>query len=214
MFCYNFQFQKRENELEEILPELSAFAQILELNTDSEFITKQLLELGWLLDFGDEVGRRKLIPFVISYLQNTEISDQLCVSGMRLLRKMYSNDEEFIRSAAEIISEIQDPLEKTQGWNNQKNETKRTLRCLDIIHELLAKKKPVYIAKRVFPILNYTFSYKNTRGRTFVIMINNSKIWSWMQYETQTQKSEKKVFSVLVNFVFTILQQQKCICDY
>lgn len=55
------------NRLDALLPELAKFCQLLQKNSEDDFVTIQLLKLGSIYDLSDEAGRRALSALLRIY---------------------------------------------------------------------------------------------------------------------------------------------------
>ncbi|CAI5713007.1 unnamed protein product [Peronospora effusa] len=116
--CYFY--QKIDNDPQKaaaLVPNVSDFSNLLvttcKAQSDVLFIAHQLLELGHLLDFQDEFGRRNLLDSLQKLLRELETDSQLIKGIMELMAFVYSgsSEQEFIQVVAEIISDMYDPVE-------------------------------------------------------------------------------------------------------
>ncbi|CAI5744839.1 unnamed protein product [Peronospora destructor] len=116
--CYFY--QKMDNDPQKaaaLVPNVSNFSKLLvttcKAQSDVLFIAQQLLELGHLLDFQDEFGRRNLLDSLQKLLRELETDSQLIKHIMELMAFVYSgsSEQEFIQVVAEIISVMYDPVE-------------------------------------------------------------------------------------------------------
>uniref|UniRef100_H3GDA7 Nuclear condensin complex subunit 3 C-terminal domain-containing protein n=1 Tax=Phytophthora ramorum TaxID=164328 RepID=H3GDA7_PHYRM len=116
--CYYY--QKIDNDPDKttaLVPNMSDFTNLLVTTCKAEgdvlFIAQQLLELGHLLDYQDEFGRRNLLDSLQKLLQELETDRQLIKGIMELMAFAYSgsSEQEFIQVVAEIVSDMYDPVE-------------------------------------------------------------------------------------------------------
>eukprot|EP01114_Cavostelium_apophysatum_P015640 TRINITY_DN4306_c0_g1_i1.p1 TRINITY_DN4306_c0_g1~~TRINITY_DN4306_c0_g1_i1.p1 ORF type:complete len:1452 (-),score=526.24 TRINITY_DN4306_c0_g1_i1:463-4818(-) len=148
VYCSYLIHVKEEERLEEALPDISQFCVVIDLHLQDEFVTKQLLLLGRMFDYADEMGRRRLSAFLCKRLPDTRASSGLRKAIMKLLRKIH-DENEYIRIVLEVISDVQDPLE---GKDEEREESERKRRigdeekhrwncCLAITEDLLENTK-------------------------------------------------------------------------
>lgn len=114
-------YQKVDNDPEKaaaLVPNVTDFSKLLVTTCKAGsavlFIAQQLLELGHLLDFQDEFGRRNLLDALQKLLRELETDSQLIKGIMELMAFVYtgSSEQEFIQVVAEIISDVYDPVEQ------------------------------------------------------------------------------------------------------
>ncbi|CAG8669095.1 15760_t:CDS:10 [Dentiscutata erythropus] len=121
VFCeYN---KEDEGKLDEILPEVTRLAFYIQrynnfMNQASDeeqvnlaFIVGQLFLLAKLLDYGDEVGRRKMCEMLMS----SNILESHIESIVEIEKKISINERDFTRSMIEIITDIREGIEDDEG---------------------------------------------------------------------------------------------------
>ncbi|TDH69624.1 hypothetical protein CCR75_009122 [Bremia lactucae] len=114
---YYQQIEKNVDKAAALLPNVSDFSQMLVATCTVEsnvlVIAQQLLELGHLLDYQDEVGRRNLLDALQTLLRELETNSQLIQGIMELMACIYSksSEQEFIQVVAEIVSDMYDLVE-------------------------------------------------------------------------------------------------------
>ncbi|KAI8880336.1 hypothetical protein K501DRAFT_15461 [Backusella circina FSU 941] len=114
---------KHEERLDSILPEVTRHAFNLENYNnlwrisskesagDYEFITTQMLDIALYLDYGDEVGRRKIFELLREILKSSEVPDEHLKTIVNLFRIISLDERDFTRTMIEIISDIQEQAE-------------------------------------------------------------------------------------------------------
>jgi condensin complex subunit 3 len=95
--------------LDTILPEVTRHAFNLEnynslwrvsskeTGGDYEFITTQMLDVALYLDYGDEVGRRKIFELLREILKSSEVPDEHLKTIVKLFRIISLDERDFTR---------------------------------------------------------------------------------------------------------------------
>ncbi|RIB00641.1 hypothetical protein C2G38_1139521 [Gigaspora rosea] len=125
VFCeYN---KEDEGKLDEILPEVTRLAFYIQkynnfMNQASDeeqvnlaFIVCQLFLLAKLLDYGDEVGRRKMCSLLREMLMSSNILESHNESIVEIEKKISINERDFTRSMIEIITDIREGIEDDEA---------------------------------------------------------------------------------------------------
>jgi condensin complex subunit 3 len=106
-----------EDKLEAALPDTAVFcalvSKVMADNDNKFFVLKQMLQLSYFLDFQDEVGRQSMLMLQNKLLSSMETPDSLVNVAVKVLKAIHSTEDEHIRFLAEIISDIQDPLDES-----------------------------------------------------------------------------------------------------
>ena len=110
-----------EEYLESILPELTPYCQyvrkyVLELDkededTNWEFIANELIRLATIYDLGDEVGRQNLCKLVMELISSSKTPISFIPNLVLVYTKIEKNAQTRIDCMAEIISELNNPLD-------------------------------------------------------------------------------------------------------
>jgi len=110
-----------EEYLESILPELTPFCQyvrkyILEFDkndedTNWEFVANELIRLATIYDLGDEVGRQNLCKLVMELISSNKTPVSFIPNLVLVYTKIEKNAQTRIECVAEIISELNNPLD-------------------------------------------------------------------------------------------------------
>ncbi|CAB5130028.1 unnamed protein product [Rhizophagus irregularis] len=131
VFC---EFNKEdENKLDEVLPEVSKFALYIQKHINlmqeafeedivsCEFIVGQLLIISKFLDYGDEIGRRKMFNLLREVLMLNHVPDDHIESIVEVMKKLSIDERDFARSMAEILNDIREKIEteNDQGYKYQ-----------------------------------------------------------------------------------------------
>ncbi|CAG8479870.1 4953_t:CDS:10 [Diversispora eburnea] len=119
-----FEFHKdNERRLDEIMPEVTRLAfyiqkynnYISQVSEDEQvnyvFIVNQLLLIAKLMDYGDEIGRRKMHSLLREMLVLPHIEESYIGNIMEVMKKISINERDFTRSMIEIISDIREGIE-------------------------------------------------------------------------------------------------------
>jgi hypothetical protein len=68
VFCSVLHAEKKDDQLESILPEISTFCDVIKRHLGNDFVVKQLVSMCRYFDFADEVGRRNLSYLLSAFL--------------------------------------------------------------------------------------------------------------------------------------------------
>lgn len=74
----------------------------------SESIVQSLLHVSMTLDYGDEIGRRKMFGLVRELVSHSLFSEHLINDCLDVLRKLSAGQKDFIRIIVEIAQEMED----------------------------------------------------------------------------------------------------------
>lgn len=77
----------------------------------NESIVQSLLHVSMNLDYGDEIGRRKMFGLVREMVSNALLPEHLINDCLDVLRKLSAGQKDFIRIIVEIAQEIEDVVE-------------------------------------------------------------------------------------------------------
>eukprot|EP00026_Physarum_polycephalum_P001177 Phypoly_transcript_01178.p1 GENE.Phypoly_transcript_01178~~Phypoly_transcript_01178.p1 ORF type:complete len:1169 (+),score=188.17 Phypoly_transcript_01178:388-3507(+) len=113
VFCEHLKNQKLDDALDDALPTLSEYCEILHeaiSNTKNVFTLKQLLLGCTLFDTADEVGRAKLTSLLGGMLTSAPL--EVVTNVTKSLFAVEADTAECIRLMVESISELMDPLEE------------------------------------------------------------------------------------------------------
>jgi condensin complex subunit 3 len=119
-FCYR---TENTRQLEEKLPEVTRLAFYIQKyvnayfeNVDEdakqelEFVVEQLLQIALILDFGDEIGRRKMFGLLRSILVLPELPEGLTERVIEIIRKITTSERDFSQIVMEIVYDLHDIL--------------------------------------------------------------------------------------------------------
>jgi condensin complex subunit 3 len=109
--------------LEEKMPEVTRLAFYIQKYTNAyfenvdedakqelEFIVEQLLQIPLVMDFGDEIGRRKMFGLLRSILVLPELPEGLTERVIEILRKITTSERDFSQIIMEIVYDLHDIL--------------------------------------------------------------------------------------------------------
>lgn len=102
--------------------------------SEREFILEQMLLLAQQLDFGDEIGRRKIVDVLTNALTNKDLSDTLVSAVVNVFHKLQTRERDFIQVLVEIVVDIEDIARES---DDPDRVLATTLRCLAITQTLL-----------------------------------------------------------------------------
>ncbi|CAG8494900.1 11036_t:CDS:10 [Ambispora leptoticha] len=119
------EFCKEDNgRFDDIMPEVTRLAfyiqkynncindSLEEDQVNYEFIVGQLLIIAGILDYSDEVGRRKMFTLLREMLMLPQISDDHIELIMGVMKKTTINEKDFTRSMIEIISDLRESYDE------------------------------------------------------------------------------------------------------
>lgn len=75
---------------------------------NANFVLGELLKLAINLDYGDEIGRRKIFGLVRDFLSSPTLPEQLIPVALDILYKLSSSERDFLFLTVELISELRD----------------------------------------------------------------------------------------------------------
>lgn len=76
---------------------------------DLEFIVDQLFKIAVNLDYGDEIGRRKMFILVREMISQKGLPEGLVPGCLDVLRKLTPSERDYIRLVVEVIQVMRDP---------------------------------------------------------------------------------------------------------
>lgn len=79
-----------------------------------EFIVEQLLQIALVMDFGDEIGRRKMFGLLRSILVLPELAEGLTERVIEIIRKITTSERDFSQIIMEIVYDLHDILNEEQ----------------------------------------------------------------------------------------------------
>ena len=87
-----------------------------EVRLDLELTVAELLRLAVNLDYGDEMGRRKMFMLVQGMLAQEFLSEELLARPLDVLRVLSESEKDLIRVVVEVVHELRDvPEEEGEG---------------------------------------------------------------------------------------------------
>ncbi|CAM0139960.1 unnamed protein product [Umbelopsis sp. WA50703] len=129
--------KKQYNEkLDSVLPEVTRHAFYIQMYNnlwqqasretegEYEYIVGQLLEMAKILDYADEIGRRKMFMLLREIIMVPDIPDDHLSSIVDLIKTISLGERDFTRIMIEIISDIRETVENDEG--ESANETPAT----------------------------------------------------------------------------------------
>lgn len=138
--------------LEERMPELTKIGFIIEhylkqlqedpSDPEMEFIVEQLLVIAETYDYGDEIGRRKMLSLLRDAVLNNEINDTLIKCCVAIIRKLSVKESDFSQVIVELVSDVKDKVEDAKGDDDDDEEMAEKellaiIRCLSIAQSTL-----------------------------------------------------------------------------
>lgn len=133
-----------EDRLEAALPELTRHAFIVEKyvklleeandinavmddgegdHAEVSFIVEQLLAVACKMDYGDEIGRRRMDNLVRSILMTPDLTDGIMTQAVDIIRKFALDENDFTRVMIEIIAEIREPIDDSASMRDEEDDT-------------------------------------------------------------------------------------------
>ena len=82
-----------------------------------EFIVEQLIQIALVMDFGDEIGRRKMFGLLRSILVLPELPEGLTEGVIEIIRKITTSERDFSQIIMEIVYDLHDILNEDEVEN-------------------------------------------------------------------------------------------------
>lgn len=82
-------------------------------------IVESLLHVSMHLDYGDEIGRRKMFGLVRDMVSNVFLPDALIEPCLDVLRKLSAGQKDFVRIIVELVQEIEDVIAPTMMHDSE-----------------------------------------------------------------------------------------------
>jgi condensin complex subunit 3 len=76
---------------------------------DLEFVVGELFRIAVSVDYGDEIGRRKMFSLVREMISQKGLPDGLVPGCLDVLRKLAPGERDFIRLVVEVVQVMRDP---------------------------------------------------------------------------------------------------------
>src|SRR5271167_1486291 len=118
------------SQLEDKMPEVTRLAFYIQKYTNTyfenvdedakqelEFIVEQLLQIAVVMDFGDEIGRRKMFGLLRSILVLPELPEGLTERVIEIIRKITTSERDFTQIIMEIVYDLHDILNEEEEEN-------------------------------------------------------------------------------------------------
>ncbi|KAI0363430.1 ARM repeat-containing protein [Pilatotrama ljubarskyi] len=86
-----------------------------EARLDQEFAIGEMLRLALNLDYGDEIGRRKMFQLVRGMLSQDVLPEALLARCLDVLRVLSPSERDLIRVVVEVVHELRDPADPAEG---------------------------------------------------------------------------------------------------
>jgi condensin complex subunit 3 len=153
-----FQFcSETENirHLEDKMPEVTRLAFYIQKYTNAyfenidedakqelEFIVEQLLQIALVMDFGDEIGRRKMFGLLRSILVLPELPEGLTERVIEIIRKITTSERDFSQIIMEIVYDLHDILNEEEEEQDADTSQDSFVSALSEVMSETGKKKP------------------------------------------------------------------------
>ncbi|KAI0063895.1 hypothetical protein BV25DRAFT_1823946 [Artomyces pyxidatus] len=111
-----------EDDRTRLLDDDESAARKEEQRIEQEFVIAEMLRLAVNLDFGDEIGRRKMEWLVRDMLSKEALPDSLVSRCLDVLRLLSSSERDLIRIVVEIVHELRDPTEEEAPKDPEAND--------------------------------------------------------------------------------------------
>ncbi|EIM89256.1 ARM repeat-containing protein [Stereum hirsutum FP-91666 SS1] len=79
---------------------------------DKEFVVEELLRIAVKVDYGDEIGRRKMFTLVRDMISQEALPERLLTRCLDVLRVLVRSEKELIRIVVEVVHELRDTDEE------------------------------------------------------------------------------------------------------
>jgi condensin complex subunit 3 len=111
-----------------------------------EFIVEQLLQIALVMDFGDEIGRRKMFGLLRSILVLPELPEGLTQRVIEIIRKITTSERDFSQIIMEIVYDLHDILNEEEEQDADTSQESFVSALSEVLSE--AGKKPKPLPKR------------------------------------------------------------------
>lgn len=91
-------------------------------STEQEFIVVQLLMIALSMDYGDEIGRRKMFQLLRDSLAIVELPEAVTKIVVQCLAKLSLGEADFCMLILEVIAEIHDRIEEQQDEEDKDDD--------------------------------------------------------------------------------------------
>ncbi|CAO3677491.1 unnamed protein product [Umbelopsis vinacea] len=139
VFTKFLQKKQYHEKLDAVLPEVTRHAFYIqkynnawqqasrETEGNYEYIVGQLLEMAKILDYADEIGRRKMFMLLREIIMVPDIPDDHLSSIVELIKTISLGERDFTRIMIEIISDIREQVELDDaGYAHESSQTPAT----------------------------------------------------------------------------------------
>lgn len=105
---------------------------------------EQLLQIALIMDFGDEVGRRKMFSLLRSILVLPELPEGLTERVIEIIRRVTTSERDFSQIIMEIVYDLHDILneEEEEGQDPDTSEDSFVSALSDVLNDAGKKAKP------------------------------------------------------------------------
>ena len=107
-----------------------------EVRLDLELTVAELLRLAVNLDYGDEMGRRKMFMLVQGMLAQEFLSEELLARPLDVLRVLSESEKDLIRVVVEVVHELRDVPEEGEGEGGEVKAEETTMDADETMREL------------------------------------------------------------------------------
>ncbi|KAI9061537.1 ARM repeat-containing protein [Trametes sanguinea] len=125
-----------------------------EARLDREFAIGEMLRLAVNLDYGDEIGRRRMFQLVQGMLSAGILPEPLLPRCLDVLRVLSPNERDLIRVVVEIVHELRDPSEGEADADAEEGVSKADVD--DDATEMGSPRRPVRPSQLPKPVAEMT----------------------------------------------------------
>lgn len=97
-------------------------ASMLSAASERQSAMDSLLHVAMRLDYGDEIGRRKMFGLVRDMVSTSLLPETLVGTCLDVLRKLSAGQKDFVRIIVEIVQEIEDVIEMEEAADSDDEE--------------------------------------------------------------------------------------------
>lgn len=108
-----------------------------------EFIVEQLLQIALVMDFGDEIGRRKMFGLLRSILVLPELPEGLTERVIEIIRKITTSERDFSQIIMEIVYDLHDILNEEEEQDADTSQESFVSALSEVLSEAGKKAKPL-----------------------------------------------------------------------
>ncbi|UZJ54809.1 hypothetical protein CBS101457_004129 [Exobasidium rhododendri] len=174
----------------------------------NESVVQSLLHVSMNLDYGDEIGRRKMFGLVRELVSSALLPEHLINDCLDVLRKLSAGQKDFIRIIVEIAQEIEDIMESVEEQQDGDGSED------EIEGELLGQKRTTLIKKTEERMNEEETAQQATIDARRLIIVRGmlERVLGAMQENTAMHGLVSELIAPAVRSKDSIVREQGLIC--